>query len=173
MTDQLAETIVNEHPAVHLGAWRVYGAIRGTPAKDNHGWGDRVRVYRAEPAKVEVMKTSNWKGYVERWRLQRDGRLVLDAIVYDDDRIPPLVTNEPIDGDLFLVLKSTFQGPRLWIRFVSGIVVLDTHAWLHEAYVGPSPVQTEIVPGPHPDFPGPARLWHELDFPPDTLRDGN
>jgi len=165
MTTQRSEDFVNDFPRLALGEWRVFAVIRGTPAPENHGWGDReARVYRATPKDVPPRTTANWKGYVERWHLKPDGALHLDAIVYDDEKIPPLLANERIEGDFHLVVKSEFEGPRQYIPFVASQIVLDEARWLHEQYVGPSPVKTELRAGKHPDFPRAARLWYEMDF---------
>jgi len=163
MTEQSCEDLKNEHPELDLGKWRVYGVIRGVPNDENHGWGTRERAYRTDPGEVEMVRTSNWKGYHEAWKLRADGRLVLDRIEFDEYGREPLVANEVVEGDLFLVLKSTFESPRVYIPFESGVIVLDRSRWLHEAYVAPSPSNrtTEIRPGAHPDFPNAARLWYE------------
>lgn len=171
MTAQIPESFVNEHPSLAFGEWHVYGVIRGTPSEENGGWGDRRPVHRAVPREVPAMTTANWKGFVERWRLTREGALVLDAIVYSDSSIPPLVTNERIEGDFFLVLKSAFEGPRQYVPFSASRVVVDPSSWMHEAYVGASPSATELRRGRHPDFPRRARLWYEVDLAPDTERD--
>lgn len=171
MTSQRAEDFVNDHPKLSLGVWRVFGVIRGAPTRENHGWGDReAPLVRTKAKEVRAQSSANWKGYTERWHLKADGGLYLDAIVYDDKAIPPLVANERVVGDFHVVLKSEFHGPRQYVPFVDGSIVLDESRWLHERYTGPRPVDTAMATGKHPDFPGKARLWYEIEFPPDTTR---
>jgi hypothetical protein len=171
MTSQSSEQLTNEHPSFRLGDWAVFGLIRGEPSRENHGWGDReARVYRAVPVEPEAMSSGNWKGYTEIYRLTADGHLVLVRFDFADGERPPQLANEPLVGALYLVVKSTFNGPRMYIPFRDGTIVLERAEWLHEAYVGNSPVQTELRRGCHPDFPGAARLWYQLDWAPDTTR---
>ena len=166
MTTQSSEDLENEHPEFAPGTWRLFGVIRGEPSKENHGWGDRaddgslVRVYRANPGKAEITKSSNWKGYTERYRLGRDGRLTLLRFDYDSDR-PPMVVNETLDGDFYVVLKALFDGPRTYVPFREGVIVLDQKAWLHVAYTAPSPSSWELRRGCHPAYPHDPKPFYE------------
>lgn len=164
MTTQVSEDFRSEYPFLDFGVWRVFGVIRGEPSEENYGWGDRERpVYAAVPGPAETMTTGNWKGFVERWLLSEAGRLILVGFEYDDfereDRIRDV--HETLEGDFYLVLKSEFEGPRLYIPFRDGVLVTDRARWKHEDYVGPSPIAAELRAGPHPQFPRPARLWYE------------
>ena len=171
MTSQSSEQLTNEHPTFRLGEWAVFGLIRGEPSRENHGWGDReARVHQAIPVQPRAVSSANWKGYTEIFRLTRAGQLVLERFDFADYERPPQLANETLTGDFYLVIKSTFKGPRLYIPFRDGTIVLDRAEWLHEAYVGNSPVATELRRGCHPEFPGTARLWYEHDWPPDTQR---
>src|SRR5262249_51342093 len=76
MTDQSSDRLENQHSNLNLGAWLVFGVVRGTPSKQNHGWGEGGRVYRTEPGEATLVTTGNWRGFHESWRLRRDGRLV-------------------------------------------------------------------------------------------------
>ena len=163
MTAQASESLVCDYPFLDFGEWRLFGVIRGEPSEANHGWGDRVAVYRAEPGPAETMTTANWKGYTERWQLTRDGHLVLLGFEYDDDEREEQVRDvgEQIEGQFYLVLKSEFEGPRLYVAFRDGVLVADRSAWKHEEYVGNSPIATELRSGGHPDFPRRAKLWYQ------------
>jgi hypothetical protein len=167
LTAQSSEILENEHSDFRPGAWRLFAVIRGAPTKDNHGWGDRApdgslaRVYRADPGEAESVSSANWKGYTEAYRLGRDGRLTLLRFDYDESSRPTRIVNETLEGDFFVVLKALFNGPRLYVPFREGVLVLDRSAWLHEAYTGPSPVSTELRPGCDPSYPENPRLWYE------------
>ena len=162
MTTQTSEDLRIDLPGFDPGDWRLFGVIRGEPSEDNHGWGSREPLHQADPGSPETQSTANWKGYTEEWRLTDQGRLVLVAFTYDDPAWPRREVNETISGDFFLVLKSGFEGPRVYVPFRDGILVRDHADWLHEAYIGPSPIETELRPGCHPDFPRVARLWYQL-----------
>lgn len=171
MTSQSSEQLTIEHPTFRLGDWLVFGVIRGEPTKDNHGWGDReARVYQAVPIDPQAVSSGNWKGYTEIYRLTHGGQLVLERFDFAESRRPPQLANETVVGDFYLVLKSGFNGPRLYVPFRDGAIVLERAQWLHEAYVGNSPIATELRRGCHPEFPGAARLWYQHDWPPDTER---
>ena len=74
---------------------------------------------------------------------------------------PTRIVNEALEGNFYVVLKALFNGPRLYVPFRNGVLVLDRSAWLHEAYTGPSPVSTELRPGCDPSYPENPRLWYE------------
>lgn len=163
MTAQSPEQLKNKHPDFEMGDWRVYSIIRGTPTLENHGWGDRdeqgrlVPVYRADPGDPSTQYTSNWKGYTRVLRLGPDGRLTLLRFKYDDPKLKPRVVNEVLEGDFYIVLKTEFFGPRLYVPFRDGVLVMDRDAWLHEREAENSPLMAGICPGCHPDFPPPPR----------------
>jgi hypothetical protein len=165
MTSQTSEDLRIDHPDFDPGDWALFGIIRGEPAKENYGWGSREDVYQADPGQPPTTMTANWKGYTEEWRITEEGRLVLVAFDYDDRAWKRREVNETITGDFYLVLKSDFEGPRIYVPFRDGVIVLDRARWLHEAYYGASPVDTELRPGCHPDFPKTARLWYQLGLP--------
>lgn len=152
MTDQISEKL--ECDVLDLGAWRLYGVIRGEPSAENHGWGDNKRVYLADPGEVdsETTCTANYKGFQEHWRLSPEGRLVLVAFEYGPLTSKPRIRRigETIHGDFYLVLKSQFEGPRMYVAFRDGLLVTDRGAWKHEHYPDPQRFTAEIRPGPHP-----------------------
>jgi hypothetical protein len=171
MTAQSSDGFTNEHPSLALGAWSVFHVMRGEPSSENHGWGERgVSVHRVVPVAPQVVTTANWKGCTALYRLTRSGQLVLDRFDFDDSSRASQLVNETLEGDFYVVLKSNFSGPRAYVPFRQGTIVLDQAEWIHEAYVGNSPNATELRPGRHPDFPHAARLWYQLDWPPDTER---
>jgi hypothetical protein len=153
MTDQNCDDIDILMPGVEFGDWDLYAAIRGEPSKENHGWGLSASVHRTKPRSARRVSTANGKGYKQAWRLDADGTLVLVSFTYGDTRQTELV-NEAITGDFYLVLKSVFRGPRLYVPFRDGKIVLDRARWLHEAFVG---ANREVLAGCHPDFPETAR----------------
>lgn len=160
MTAQQSEHFTTEYTALNLGEWHVFGIIRGEPTKENRGWGEGP-AFKSEPGEAPTVKTSNWKGYTCHFHLRRDGRMNLDFFEYDDRSLLPRIVDELIEGDFYLVLKSDFFGPRLYIPFRGGTIQSDRTLWLHEDYIGDSPTSTELRPGCHPDFPRKARLWHQ------------
>jgi len=171
MTSQSSEQLTIEHPTFRLGDWSVYGVIRGEPTKENHGWGDReTPVYNAVPVDPQMVSTGNWKGYTAFCRLTHAGQLILERFDFAETGRPPQLANETVGGAFYLVIKSSFNGPRVYVPFRDGAIVLERAQWLHEAYVGDSPIATELRRGCHPEFPGAARLWYQHDFPPDTER---
>lgn len=163
MTAPSPEQFKSDHPDVDVEWWPAVAVIRGSPTKENHGWGEGT-AYSANPGEAPMVRTSNWKGYRECYSLSSAGVLTLDAFKYDDRNIPPRIVNERIQGDFYVVLRSR-QGPRQYVTFQGGQLVTDRRYWLHEAYVGPSPLATELRHGPHPDYPEAAALWYELPFP--------
>lgn len=168
MTEPKSEQLFNAHHGLHLGVWSLYGVIRGEPAPSNHGWGDHSRVYAADPGKPPWFSTANRKGFTEFWYLTQAGSLVLHRFDYDVPGIPSREVNETLTGDFYIVLKSAPMGPRLYVPFRDGFIVLDRSAWLHEAYTGLG--EKELRLGCSPEFPERALLSHEIDFPPDTER---
>lgn len=154
MTDQVSEELQNDCPLLDLVGWHLYGVIRGEPCEENHGWGDRESVYRADPGPVKTVTTANWKGFRERWRLTREGRLVLVGFEYDDLDCPPRRHNvgEVIDGTFYIVLKSQFEGPRMYVPFRDGFLVEDQGDWKHE-HIDAGFVRRDLRSGPHPHFP--------------------
>lgn len=167
MTSQSSEKLENEHPSFDMGVWSVFATIRGEPAKENHGWGsrlpsgERMKVYASEPGEAEVVTTGNWSGFHEVYRLAADGSLTLVRFEYDARDVPPRVVDERLTGDFYLVMKAAFEGPRLYVPFRAGLLVTERDAWLHEDYIGNSPIATELRRGVHPAFPGRPRLWYE------------
>ncbi|MBK6460702.1 MAG: hypothetical protein IPF92_06810 [Myxococcales bacterium] len=157
MTAQSPERFSSAHATFQPGAWRVYGLIRGAPTEANHGWGERaedgrrVKVYRADPGAPPATTSANWKGYTEVLHLGADGRLTLVRFDYASRELPSRVVNERITGDFFLVLKATFRGPRLYVRFRDGVLE-DAAAWLHEEST-PGTFERTLREGAHPDFP--------------------
>jgi len=115
-----------------------------------------------------LFSTANRKGFTEFWYLTQAGPLVLHRFDYDVPGIPSREVNETLTGDFYIVLKSAPMGPRLYVPFREGFIVLDRSAWLHEAYTGLG--EKELRLGCSPEFPERALLSHEIDFPPDTER---
>ncbi len=158
MTDQSPERLSSARPDFTLGAWRLYGVMRGQPTEENHGWGERapdgsrVRVYRAAPGEAPATTTANWKGYTEVYHLGPDGRLTLVRFDYASSQLASKLVNEVLEGDFFLVLKASFRGPRLYVRFLDGTLVPDRAQWLHERHVANS-FAKQLFTGAHPDYP--------------------
>ena len=95
MTAQSSESVLIEHPTFRLGEWAVYAVIRGEPAAENHGWGDRgARVYAAVPVDPQMVTTANWNGYTAVYRLTAEGRLVLERFDFSSCDRPPQLANE-------------------------------------------------------------------------------
>jgi hypothetical protein len=153
MTNQVCEELQNDCPLLDLGRWHLYGVIRGEPSKENHGWGDRKRVYRADPGPAESVTTANWKGFRERWRLTPEGRLVLVGFEYDDVARPARrrTIGEVIEGSFYIVLKTEFEGPRMYVAFRDGTLVVNQGDWRHEDFDAELFLH-DIHPGPHPHF---------------------
>jgi hypothetical protein len=155
VTAQTPEILEIDYAQFQLGDWRMYGAIRGEPTEENHGWGQRaangyVKVYRADPGAAKAQISCNWKGYKEVYRLHGHRRLTLLRFDYDFGQRPPYVVNESIEGEFYLVFKMDFFGPRLYVPFRDGSLLLDHEEWRHE--VGPL-LARQFRQGCHPDFP--------------------
>lgn len=165
MTDQIPHGLTVEHPGLEIGDWRLYAVIRGDPAKENHGWGNGDNVEReiADPGKpkLEDAVSANWAGYMTDYRLRADGRLVLDRYRYFGERRTKEIARA-VSGEFWMVLKSAFEGPRMYIPFYDGVIELNRAAWEHEECTGPS--AHKFSPGAHPQFPARALLPHEI-FP--------
>jgi hypothetical protein len=156
VTEQLPHTLTVDDPAIDFGTWSLYGVIRGVPTRENSGWGDGT-AYAADPGSPPAGATCNWAGFVPAFRITRDDALVLERFEYWSPDWPDKQVNETLDGDFYLVLLARFFGPRLYVPFRGGRIVLDRAAWLHETDEG---AKSEYRAGCHPDFPAMPRWAH-------------
>jgi hypothetical protein len=83
--------------------------------------------------------TSLWRRYIAKYRLNQDGSLELVSYEYPISGPPgPDPAGETLEGDFWLVLKETFFGPRTYIPFRAGKIVVDKAAWVFEDSPNPS-----------------------------------
>lgn len=57
MTDQISETLINDHPTLDLSGLYLYGLIRGADPTVRHGWGD------------SSVKTKAWQALLDNGKL--------------------------------------------------------------------------------------------------------
>jgi hypothetical protein len=161
MTDQLFDHFINEHPEFRPRLWKLAGVIRGVPSKENYGWGSREPITYFVPEKRPPRSSGNWKGYIATFRLAAAGSLWLAFVDYDNDNSRVQV-NEQVHGEFFIVLQPSFDGPRLYVRFVNGTLQTDPATWMHAAHTGESPSAFVFRHGVHPAFPGRPLLWTQI-----------
>ena len=136
MTDQISDKLSVEFPGLSLDDWRLYGVITGDPTQ-NYGWGEPYP-FRTKPSPPKNPPCSAlWRGYVASYRLTLDGHLCLTGYEYPFAKHhPPQEVSERLEGDFWLVLKTQFRAPRMYLPFVSSTVVPDPARWLHEKRSG-------------------------------------
>jgi hypothetical protein len=155
VTAQSSEGFVSYHPGFEPGCWRLFGIVQGEPSKENNGWGTRKRITKFVPRAAKSRLTSNWKGFTQFYALQATAECILLSIRYDDDGTTQQI-NETLQGDFFLCFKSDFFGPRLYVPFQDGKLVLERDEWIHEFPTGLELFSKEFSYGCHPDFPNKA-----------------
>ncbi len=133
MTAQAPDQLVNRYANVDFGELNLYGVIRGDVTA-NHGWGERY-AFETEPSFPDENKTCSalWRGYIAEFTLTDDGAVTLDAYHFPfAPNKPRQAVNERLFGDFWLVMKSTFEGNRVYIPFRNGIVHEDENEWVIE-----------------------------------------
>lgn len=137
MTAQMPDVLESLHRGCDLAGLALYGVACGDPTT-NHGWGEPYVFQRQpRPPADAATCTALWRGYVASFRLYPDGRLALVRYTYpsfDPHGAPDHVEtlHEELTGDFWLVLKADFCGPRTYVPFVAGRVVVDRRRWLVE-----------------------------------------
>jgi len=133
MTAQAPDQIENHAANVDFGELALYGIIRGD-VTTNHGWGDRY-TFETNPTFPDDNKTCSalWRGYIAEFTLAANGTITLDAYRFPFAPNKPRQTvNEQLNGDFWLVMKSTFEGNRVYIPFRSGVVNSSQAEWVVE-----------------------------------------
>ncbi len=133
MTVQAPDLIENHSANVDFGELALYGIMKGDVTA-NHGWGDRYTFENA-PAFPDDNKTCSalWRGYIAEFTLSADGTITLDAYCFPFAPNKPRQTvNERLSGDFWLIMKSTFEGNRVYIPFRSGVVNSNEAEWVIE-----------------------------------------
>lgn len=133
MTAQAPDHLLNRVANVDFGELALYGVIRGDVTA-NHGWGERY-VFETEPSLPykNKMCPALWRGYIAEFTIAIDGAITLDAYLF------PFAPNKPrqrvherLFGDFWLVMKSTFEGNRVYVPFRAGVVNENEDEWVIE-----------------------------------------
>lgn len=129
MTEQAADQLINECPQVHLAGLRVYDVVR-----EHSRRGVSYRFTTQPSPNSENVNTALWKGYLSKYRLAVDGRLILEAFEYPVVKGSPRidVIGERLSGDFWLEMRPSFLGPRVFIPFHDGVIEVDTAKWICE-----------------------------------------
>ena len=133
MTVQASDVLENRHGVVDFGELALYGIITGG-IEVNHGWGNPYP-FQTQPSfpVVNEVCSALWRGYIAEFSLAPDGLLSLDAYCFPlAPKKPRQAVNEPLSGDFWLVMKSNFEGNRVYVPFREGIIVGDENNWVIE-----------------------------------------
>lgn len=117
----------------------MHAVVRGD-IHTNDGWGSEPYRARKRPAPAPGgHSTALRRGYIAHYRLNQDGSLDLVSYSYPVSGPPghdPV--GETFEGDFWLVMRETAFGPRTYIPFRDGKVVVDRVAWVFEDSPFPS-----------------------------------
>jgi hypothetical protein len=132
MTAQIPDHLDNDHPTVEFGELSLYGVIVGDITA-NYGWGSPYPFQNHPTAPGEEIFSALWRGYIADFRLSPGGTLTLIAFHYPLALGKPTVqVNERLEGNFWLVMKSHFEGNRVYIPFEAGMLVTDEQQWVIE-----------------------------------------
>lgn len=133
MTAQASDQLDNRHGTVDFGELAPFGFVSGE-IDANHGWG-KPYPFQNQPSipKDNKVCSALWRGYVAEFTLDSGGSLTLDAYCFPSaPKKPRQAVNERLTGDFWLVMKSNFEGNRVYVPFRAGIIVADENSWLIE-----------------------------------------
>ena len=131
MSDQVSHELVNDCPRVDFGEMALYAVIFG-PVEENCGWGRGFYECKIEPDPNRIFTTASLNGYICRYHLNYDGKLILASYVYPFSEIKATLVNETLKGDFYMVMKQDFSSPRLYVPFADGKIVEEKSKWLDE-----------------------------------------
>ena len=147
MTAQMPDELDNQCPALDLNGLDLYGIVRGD-ITTNHGWGEPY-VFRCPPGRADSGSVCSalWRGHIAKFRIDADGRVMLVGYAYPTFEViendlrrtdRTAAVGELQTGDLWLVLKRRFFGPRVYVPARDGRLLIDRAAWVLEPDEGPS-----------------------------------
>jgi hypothetical protein len=92
-----------------------------------------IRFKNHPTAPGEETFSALWRGYIADFRLSPEGALTLIAFHYPLALGKPTVqVSERLEGNFWLVMKSHFEGDRVYIPFEAGMLVTDEQQWVIE-----------------------------------------
>lgn len=132
MTTQLPDHLENNHPSVEFGELALYGVIVGDITA-NYGWGAPYPFQNRPSIPSEGRSSALWRGYVAEFVLSHEGTITLVAFHYTvaSEKLH-VQANEQLKGDFWLVMKSNFDGNRVYVPFESNVIVADEKRWVIE-----------------------------------------
>ena len=132
VTAQIPDTLKNNHPKVDFGNLSIQAVVIGDITKE-HGWG--VGFYKMpilpNPPKGRTC-SALWSGYIKNFELLETGQLKLVSYSYpfaDTKERPIDEVNLLLEGNFWLVMKSDFEGPKVFVPFVDGFIETDYNQW--------------------------------------------
>lgn len=128
MTDQIPEKLTNNYARADLTGLNLYAIITGEPRSN------QSRSYEFKTAATPVKgKNSSalWRGFVSTYVLWQTGKLTLEKFEYPfhRGRLPDIVYEE-LQGDFWLVMRSSFLGKTTYVPFRDGTIVEDQSRWI-------------------------------------------
>lgn len=133
MTIQVSDQLINNHIEIDFGDLRPYGVAIGD-VQSNNGWGTPYP-FKNLPSPSDERVSFLWRGYISVYRLNSDGRLILEKYEYPNlgGKREPDIVNEIMNGDFYLIMKAEFSGLRTYIPFRSGRIVSNLSEWIVES----------------------------------------
>ena len=178
MTVQFPDDIASNCELADFGELSLYVVTTGDITANN-GWGVRYP-FRKQPSVPadSITCSALWRGYIAEYAIHNDGQMSLVAYRYPLAPSKPRVEiNERLVGDFWLVMKSRFEGERVYVPFRAGVLVSDENEWHvegNEALASqkhpppiPTPFEPQNIPLERPVFVG---IVSEITFY-DTLGD--
>jgi hypothetical protein len=113
----------------------LYAIIRGDI---DSGSSERYEFLSQPKFETSMEQTTNLiPGYVAAFRLEPDGRILLEEFRFPDSSFRlwrRQYVGERLTGDFWLVLKPNFYGQRVCVRFRDGRVVEEKRSWVIQPY---------------------------------------
>lgn len=133
MTTQAPDKLTNECPGVTFGNLKVVSIAVGDPS-ENNGWGKPYQFLSSATDRKKYVTSALWRGYISNYRLDGTGRLILDNFEYPaPGRSSSEKVEEALEGDFWLVMRSSSGEPRLYVPFSNGFIVKDRAQWVKES----------------------------------------
>ncbi|MES2788940.1 MAG: hypothetical protein V4719_04905 [Planctomycetota bacterium] len=130
MTAQIPDRLNLEYEGINLGNLALFGIATGDVRA--RSWkGERYHITNPPIVPPHEACSMLWRGYVATYCLRVDGRLELTR--YDYPLPGPksgTVLSEFLTGDFWLIMKSEFKGPTVFVPFLNGHLISDETAWV-------------------------------------------